>query len=58
MECPKCSGPGKQLYRVPPAQQGGVVPISVACYFCYLRLTGRKPTASKLEPGTEAGSRS
>ena len=58
MECPKCSGQGKQLYRVPLAQQGGVVPIYVACYFCYLKLTGRKPPASELEPGTGSGSRS
>ncbi len=56
MDCPKCSGESKQVYRVPVACQGGSS-IPVACYFCYLKLTGAKPPRPALLPGSEDGSR-
>ena len=58
MPCPKCGGEGKKLYRVPIAQQLGSVPSYTACYFCYLKLTGKIPPAADLEAGTGAGTRS
>lgn len=58
MPCPMCSGEGKRLYRVPLAKQLGSVPVYTACYFCYLKLTGKSPPPVELVPGSGAGSRS
>ena len=57
MLCPLCGAEEKRLYYVPAAEQPRSVPLSAACYFCYLKLTGAKPPRSGLVPGSEAGSR-
>jgi len=53
-----CGGEGRKLYRVPEAKQLGSVPLSTACYFCYLKLTGNTPPSLDLVPGSGGGSRS
>jgi len=58
MTCPKCSGEGKKLYRVPVTKQLGSMPVYTACYFCYLKLTGNTPPLAELVAGTGDGSRS
>ena len=56
MVCPNCRGEDRTLYRVPVASQLGSVPIVMACFFCYLKITGGRPPSAELVPGSSVGS--
>ena len=48
MACPVCQRPDPKLYRLPADVWSGPVPPEAVCFFCYLRLTGNRPTRSRL----------
>jgi len=56
MCCPMCGGEDRKLYAVPVVNQVGSRPVSTACYFCYVKITGRIPPPADIVPGTGAGS--
>ncbi len=58
MKCPLCGGEDRKLYEIPVVKQLGPRPIYTACYFCYLRITGKIPPAADIVPGSGSGSRS
>jgi hypothetical protein len=58
MSCPKCGGDDRRLYHVPVARQVGSVPICVACFFCYLKVTGDRPPLADLVAESGTGSHS
>jgi len=58
MLCPLCGAEEKRLYCVPAAEPPRSVPLSAACYFCYLKLTGDAPPTAELVPGSGSGTRS
>jgi hypothetical protein len=46
--CQMCNAPSPRLYTVPAKSLRGRRIDGSACYFCYIRTTGIKPTRSKL----------
>jgi hypothetical protein len=43
-ECRHCSAPAAHLYTLPPRVRPEQRAAGPACYFCFLRATGIKPT--------------
>ena len=57
MHCPMCGGDDRELYAVPVVNHLGSRPVYTACYFCYLKITGKTPPPADIVPGSGAGSR-
>jgi hypothetical protein len=48
--CPWCNGRAPRLYRLPEKARLSQAAPQAACYFCYVRLVGIKPTRNHLVP--------
>lgn len=48
--CPFCSSSAPRLYELPARAIRVRQQDRPACYFCYLRMTGIKPTRSRIAP--------
>ncbi|MFN8637123.1 MAG: hypothetical protein U0893_25020 [Chloroflexota bacterium] len=46
-DCPSCNAPASRIYSLPTHRARGRR-VAAACYFCYIRITGIKPTRSRL----------
>ena len=46
--CPFCSAPAPRVYALPPRISREHPQVRPACYFCYIRMAGIKPTRSRL----------
>ena len=54
-ECRMCNAPSPRLYTLPPrARHNGRV-AGPACYFCFIRATGIKPTRRQQVKAVEQG---
>jgi hypothetical protein len=59
--CPFCSAPAPGVYALPPRVSREHPYVRPACYFCYIRMAGIKPTRSRLvsvghrSDGTDVG---
>ena len=49
--CPFCSAPAPRVYALPPRISREHPRVRPACYFCYIRMAGIKPTRSRLISG-------
>jgi hypothetical protein len=47
-ECRYCSAPAPRLYTLPLRLRPEIRAAGPACFFCYLRATGMKPTRRQL----------
>jgi hypothetical protein len=57
-ECRLCNTPAPRLYTLPPRARQGRLVGGPACYFCFIRATGIKPTRRQLVGNAEPGDRS
>ena len=48
VECQLCNAPAPRLYALPPRVRQARPNVGSACYFCYIRVTGIKPTRRQL----------
>jgi hypothetical protein len=48
VSCPFCSTPAPCVYTLPPRVANTLPLIRPACYFCYIRMAGIKPTRSRI----------
>ena len=48
VECRYCTAPASRLYSLPPRVRPERRGAGPACYFCFLRVTGIKPTRRQL----------
>jgi hypothetical protein len=46
--CPRCNADAPQLYRLPEKVLKSQAAPRAACYFCYVRIVGIKPTRRKI----------
>ena len=51
--CPFCSAPAPGLYELPTRIVRTHQRVRPACYFCYIRMSGIKPTRSRLVADVE-----
>jgi hypothetical protein len=49
VRCPFCSAASPHVYTLPERVTGRLPHVRPACYFCYIKLTGIKPTRSRIE---------
>jgi hypothetical protein len=49
--CSQCQRQDQRLYRVPDRDREGPRAPTAVCYFCFLRLVGRKPTKRDVAEG-------
>jgi hypothetical protein len=54
-ECRYCSVPARQLYALPARLRPEQRAAGPACYFCFIRATGIKPTRRQLSVSETAG---
>lgn len=47
-ECRYCNAPAPRLYALPPRLRPEQRAAGPACYFCFIRVTGIKPTRRQL----------
>lgn len=52
-QCCYCNAPAPRLYRLPPRALRGLLRDGPACHFCYIKLSGIKPTKSRLVSASE-----
>jgi len=57
-ECRVCNTPAPRLYILPFRVRHGGRVAEPACYFCFIRATGIKPTRRQLVTNVERGSTS
>ena len=51
-ECHLCNAPAPRLYALPPRIRQARPSAGPACYFCFIRVTGIKPTRRQIvRPG-------
>jgi hypothetical protein len=48
--CTMCRAPGPRLYLLPERAARDGFHTGPTCYFCFIRMTGMKPTRSRLAP--------
>lgn len=48
VSCPLCNAPAPGLYELPTRVARRLPLVRPACYFCYIRMAGIKPTRSRL----------
>lgn len=48
MSCPQCTGDAPRLYGLPEKVLKSLAAPRAACYFCYVKLVGIKPTRRKI----------
>jgi hypothetical protein len=48
VSCPFCSTPAPHVYSLPTRVANRLPRVRPACYFCYIRMTGIKPTRSRI----------
>lgn len=51
--CPFCSAPSPRVYTLPTRVAKRLPMVRPACYFCYIRMTGIKPTRSRIAMASE-----
>jgi hypothetical protein len=53
VECRYCTAPASRLYSLPPRVRPERRGAGPACYFCFIRVTGIKPTRRQLASPVE-----
>jgi hypothetical protein len=57
-ECQLCNAPAPRMYVLPPRIRQARPAARSACYFCFIRVTGIKPTRRQIVSQSDVGSAS